>query len=221
MQLTEALMDEGFDPNQSRGDDPVLDLIRVGREAWIKGLVSGMSGNLSFRCAGHMLITCSGLCKGRLQRQDVIRVDLESQTALDPGRMSSEAGMHQAVYTLCPQAQAIVHVHPVYLLVLDQTGAELLDVDLFEAEQIRKELIHVPALPPGSEELAQAVAEAAASGRAVFMAKHGLTCWGEDLDQAVNLAEELEVLARIQVVSDVRRGKTSAVSSAFGNGSGM
>jgi L-fuculose-phosphate aldolase len=89
----------------------------------------------------------------------------------------------------------------VYLLALDQTGVELLDVDLFEAEQIRKELRHVPALPPGSEELAQAVAEAAASGRAIFMARHGLTCWGEDLDHALNLAEEIEILARIQVLS--------------------
>jgi L-fuculose-phosphate aldolase len=102
-------------------------------------------------------------------------------------------------------------VHPVYLLVLDQTGARLLDLDLFEAEQIRKELTRTPALPPGSEELAQAVAEAAVSGRAVFMARHGLTCWGEDLDQAINLAEELEALAKIQVVSDVLREKRSAV----------
>jgi L-fuculose-phosphate aldolase len=200
-ELPEARMNRDVEPGMCWGNDLVVNLIRAGREAWIKGLISGMSGNLSLRCTEHMLITCSGVCKGRLQRKNIIRVNLQSKEALDPGRMSSEAKMHQAVYAACPHAQAIVHVHPVYLLALDQTGVELLDVDLFEAEQIRKELRHVPALPPGSEELAQAVAEAAASGRAIFMARHGLTCWGEDLDHALNLAEEIEILARIQVLS--------------------
>lgn len=189
--------------------DPVADLIQAGREAWLKGLVSGKSGNFSLRCRDKMFITCSGVCKGRLQPRDVIRVDVHSKLALDPGQMSSEARMHLAVYTAYPKARAIVHVHPVFLLALEQAGAELLDLDLFEAAGIQRELAYVPALAPESDDLARAVAEAAGAGRAVHMARHGLVCWGERLEQALNLAEEVEALAKIQLLSGIwARGRT-------------
>lgn len=148
-----------------------------------------------------MLITCSGVCKGRLHPRDVIRVDMESKMPLDPGRMSSEAGMHLAVYATCPTARAIVHVHPPYLLALDQAGTGLSKLNLFEADQIGQEMAQVSAFLPGSEALAQAVAGASSSARAVHMARHGLTCRGENLDQALSLAEEVEALAKIQLLA--------------------
>lgn len=200
-------MDERVGPEliqgQAQGSDPVAELILAGREAWLKGLVSGFSGNFSLRCREKIFITCSGVCKGRLQPRDVIRVDVNSKAALDPGRISSEAAMHLAVYTAHPKARAIVHVHPVFLLALEQAGAELLNLDLFEAASIQRELAYVPALAPGSDDLARAVAEAAGAGRAVHMARHGLVCWGAELGQALNLAEEVEALAKIQLLSGI------------------
>lgn len=194
---------------QDHGSDPVADLIQAGREAWLKGLVSGKSGNFSLRCRDTIFITCSGVCKGRLAPRDVIRLDVHSKKALDPGRMSSETPMHLAVYTAHPRARAIVHVHPVFLLALDQSGAELLNLDLFEAVAVQRELVHVPALSPGSDDLARAVAEAARAGRAVYMARHGLVCWGEELEQTLSLAEEVEALAKIQLLSGIwSRGRT-------------
>jgi len=188
---------------------PVSRLNQAGREAWLKGLIHGVSGNMSLCQNGLMYITSSGTCKGRLQDLDVIRMDMDSATPLDQGRASSEAGMHRAVYALLPQARAIVHVHPTYVLALEQSGIDLLssDLDLYEAAQIRSQLAAVPALPPGSGELAQAVAEAAQKCPAVYMAKHGLTCWGESLEAALNLAEELEGLAKVQFLSGCMQGR--------------
>ncbi|MDZ7758898.1 MAG: class II aldolase/adducin family protein [Desulfovermiculus sp.] len=191
------------------GLDPVTDLIRAGREAWFKGLVNGHSGNVSLSYMGRMYISCSGVCKGRLQVGDVLRVDMDSHEVLDPGSVSSESKMHLAVYAARTQARAVVHVHPVFLLALAQTGADILKMDLFEAAQIGKEYVRVPPLPPGSQDLAQAVADASTRGRAVHMAKHGLTCWGENLEQALSLAEEVEALAKIQFFAGLgsRRGQ--------------
>ena len=184
-------------------NDPVEDLIRAGRELWIRGLVSGISGNLSLGSREHIFITCSGACKGRLQAADIIRIKRDTAAPIDPGRVSSEAKMHLAVYAARPEAGAVVHVHPPHLLALDQAGARLLDMDLFEAAQVRRQLDTVPPLPPGSEELAQAVGDAAREARAVCMSKHGLTCWAEALDQALSLAEEVEALAKIQLLTGV------------------
>lgn len=184
--------------------DPVSDVVRAGREAWIKGLVHGQSGNFSLCRSGRMYISRSGVCKGRMHSADVLRVELEGQKILDPGPVSSESKMHLALYAAQPRARAIIHVHPVFLLALEQAGAEILELDLYEAAQIRKELVQAPPLPPGSDDLAQAVAEASIRARAVHMAKHGLTCWGESLEQALNLAEEVEALAKIQLHASLR-----------------
>lgn len=184
--------------------NPVSDVVRAGREAWLKGLVHGQSGNFSLCRSGRMYISRSGVCKGRMQSGDVLRVELEGQKVLDPGPVSSESKMHLALYAAQPQARAIIHVHPVFLLALEQAGADLLELDLYEATQIRKEFVQAPPLPPGSEDLALAVAEASIRARAVHMAKHGLTCWGESLEQALNLAEEVEALAKIQLYAGLR-----------------
>ncbi len=188
---------------------PASRLIQAGREAWLKGLIHGVSGNMSLCQNGLMYITSSGTCKGRLQALDVIRMDMDNGHPLDPGRVSAEAGMHRAVYAQLPQARAIVHVHPTYVLALEQSGVDLLasDLDLYEAAQIRSQLAAVPALPPGSSELARAVAEAAEKCPAVYMSKHGLTCWGESLEAALNLAEDVEGLAKVQFLSALISGR--------------
>ena len=112
--------------------------------------------------------------------------------------------MHLALYRARLDAAAIVHAHPGRLLALSLRTEEkdFLRLPLFEAEKLRAGLAFVPALPPGSEELARAAAHAAARPevRAVWMQGHGLICLGGTLTQALALAEELEHLAAVQLL---------------------
>ena len=113
--------------------------------------------------------------------------------------------MHLALYRSRSDIAAIVHAHPVRLLALSLRVAEqdFLRLPLFEAEMLRAGLAFVPALPPGTEELALATATAAAPPEvhAVWMQGHGLVCLGGTLTQALALAEELEHLAAIQLLT--------------------
>lgn len=183
------------------------ELRRTGRRAWEKGLVSGFNGNLSLKRQDRMVVTCAGSAKGHLQPGDLVSVDLESGEPSGTGRMSSEAGLHLAVYRTHPEAMAIVHSHPEHLLALSLAAPHhLAELPLFEAKACRKELTTLPGLPPGSSELALAVAEAARGHRAVFLYRHGLVCWGTDLTEALAWSEELESLAKIQLLA---RGRFS------------
>lgn len=174
-------------------------IFQAGRQGWQKGLFNGFNGNLSLRDGAEMIITCSGAAKGRLQSKDLVRVCLQDLQPLGPGKMSSEAPLHQAVYQSQPQARAIVHTHPVHLLGLDlSSGLDLAQLPLFEAKAYAKVLGTVPPLTPGSRELAEAVAEQAKSRQAIWMARHGLVAWGDSLEAALALSEELESLARIR-----------------------
>ena len=72
---------------------------------------------------------------------------------------------------------------------------------LFEAKLWRSRLGFVPALPPGSRELASAVALAAIDKLAVWMVNHGLCATGQSLADALCLTEDLEHVAHVQLLS--------------------
>lgn len=183
-------------------------LARLCRDAWQVGLLRGFNGNASMRLPdGSMLITRSGCAKGRLQEEDAC-VQRPDGAVLYGGPASSEGRMHLAIYETLPQTRAVLHTHPPRLLALslrlaakDNDGwrEAFLSLPLFEARTWRQRLAFVPALPPGTPELARVVAQAAQTAPAVWMEGHGLCCHGEDPAFCLDLSEHLEHLAGIQL----------------------
>ncbi|MBT8762593.1 tRNA (N6-threonylcarbamoyladenosine(37)-N6)-methyltransferase TrmO [Desulfohalobiaceae bacterium Ax17] len=179
----------------------VQDLIRGARTAWDKGLLNGFNGNLSLRENNRMLITNSGAAKGHLRVSDLSVLDVESGRLLNKGFPSSETPMHLEIYRQQKNAQAIVHTHPPHLLALSLLKHDMLDLPLFEAEMFKAQMATVPALKPGSKDLALAVGQKAKAKKCIFLQRHGLICWGERIEEALALSEELEALARIEIYS--------------------
>ena len=192
---------------------PYVEEIRdVCRDAWTQGLLSGCNGNASRRLPapheGIACLTCTGAAKGRLAPQNCCLVEIASAAPLYGGPASTESGMHLAIYNAKPQCGAILHTHPRRLLALSlrlekegQGLEEFLRLPLFEADVWRARLGFAPALPPGTKELADAVARASLDHPAVWMAGHGLCSTGATLAEALCLTEELEHLAAIQLLS--------------------
>lgn len=183
----------------------------VCRDAWKQGLLSGCNGNASRRLDAHtpglVCITRSGAAKGRLTAADCCLMDIATGAVVSGGPASTESGMHLAIYRTRPDCNAVLHTHPRRLLALSLRLAgrqeDFLRLPLFEAEVWRAKLGFAPALPPGTTELADAVALAASSKDAVWMAGHGLCCLGRTLAEALCLAEELEHLAALQILATV------------------
>lgn len=178
----------------------------VCRDAWQEGLLSGCNGNASCRLdQDRICVTRSGAAKGRLQNKDFCLADPDSGRTLAGGPASTELGMHLAIYRALPECKAVLHTHPRRLLALSLhlRGKEqdFLRLPLFEAETWRARLGFAPALEPGGKELAYAVAHAAQQRPAVWMAGHGLCCWGETLTDALCISEELEHLAAVQLLA--------------------
>ena len=181
----------------------------VCRDAWQLGLLSGCNGNASQRLGEHapnlICITRSGASKGRLTAGDCCLMDVNTGAAVLGGPASTESGMHLAIYRTRPDCTAILHTHPRRLLALSLRLAgrheDFLRLPLFEADVWRAKLGFAPALPPGTTDLAEAVAEAAQGKDAVWMAGHGLCCLGRSLGDALCLAEELEHLAALQILA--------------------
>lgn len=183
----------------------------VCRLAWQTDIMRGFSGNASVRMdENNILITPSGSPKGRLEADEIIRVDATGAIRSGSRKPSIELGMHLALYRAAPDCHAILHTHPVWLQViasLGDTQRDLLDLNLAEADYWRERLVIAPECSPGSAELADGAVKAlqahwAAAGPllpcAIWLSGHGLCALGDDLDAALGISEQLEHLAHIE-----------------------
>ena len=75
------------------------ELIETGRLLYEKGMLAGGDGNLSARIdEKRLLITRSGVAKGRLGLDDFVELNLEGELISGSGKPSSETAMHLTVY---------------------------------------------------------------------------------------------------------------------------
>jgi ribulose-5-phosphate 4-epimerase/fuculose-1-phosphate aldolase len=188
--------------------DPDLDrLCEVGRSFHDRGYAHGSTGNLSVRLGDRVVITPTGRSLGALSPADLAEIDLAGQP-LGRNQPSKEAPFHLALYRRRPEARAIVHLHSTYsvawscLATLDP-ARPFPPLTPYYFMRVAP-LAIVPYLRPGSEALARAVDEAAASHHCLLLRNHGTVCAGATLPEAVDRAEELEATARLALLLDGR-----------------
>ena len=97
----------------------------------------------------------------------------------------------------------MLHTHPPHLLALSLAlpPEKRLRLPLFEAARFYPLLGLVPDLPPGTADLALAVAKLAETHPALWLERHGLITHGKTLQETLVLAEELEQLAKVQLLA--------------------
>lgn len=118
----------------------------------------GNEGNLSVRFEKGFLIKRAGSQMTKLKEEDVIFVKeiKEGKVYASGGVPSSEAGMHYEIYKNRKDVKIILHFHDDRLL-----------------ERKNKGYIEIEPCPYGTEELANAVAEAAKKSEVIKIKKHG------------------------------------------------
>src|SRR5260370_8388255 len=89
------------------------ELCLAGRWLYERGFAVSTEGNLSVRLTdGRILTTPSGVCKGRMQLEDLVVTDGQGCKISGGGSPSSEIAMHLLIYRARPDAGAICHAHP-------------------------------------------------------------------------------------------------------------
>ena len=178
-------------------------IIESGRRLYERGLIVAADGNLSCRMVdGRILITPSGLPKGSLRKEQLIVLSPEGKAQASPYRPSMETGMHLGLYRENPNIAAVVHCHAPFSAAYACAG-RLPDLSLLpEGQGCIGSLQLLPYFPPGSSELAQAVAALARQGKCVLLAKHGLVAWGQSPAEALAIAEATEQLAKVNYLCE-------------------
>jgi ribulose-5-phosphate 4-epimerase/fuculose-1-phosphate aldolase len=174
-----------------------------GKSLYDRGLTPGSSGNISVRLPDGMLITPTNSCLGRLDPDEISRLD-SSGNLLSGKPPSKELFLHLAYYNSRSKESAVVHLHSTWSVAVSC----LADIDpdnvlpaitAYYVMRVGK-LPLIPYFAPGDKNLAAAVASAANAAKGVLLANHGPVVGGSDLDSAVYAAEELEETAKLHMI---------------------
>jgi autoinducer 2 (AI-2) kinase len=177
----------------TRADDPRAELVAIVKELYGQRVITSTGGNVSARIPGtdEAWITPGQVHKGSLSAADLVRVRLDGEPVdPDAAAPSSERLFHCAVLRARPDVNAVVHAHAPKATALALAGLPFLPINAEAA--FLGELPRVPFIMPGTQELADAVAEALGKGSCVMLVNHGLLVAAATLRLAADLVEIVE-----------------------------
>jgi L-fuculose-phosphate aldolase len=161
-------------------------------------MLAGSDGNLSARIdEDRVLITRSGVAKGRLGQADFVEVNLEGELISGEGKPSSETAMHLTAYQKRPDVTACLHSHPPYATSFAVAGVELARNILPEVTVFVGDIPLIEYAPPGTGAISKAIEPFLAKNNAFLLRNHGLLTVGRSVDEALFRHETVEHFAKI------------------------
>jgi L-fuculose-phosphate aldolase len=184
------------------------EIVRVGKLLYDRVLVVATDGNVSARLDAHrVLATPSGLCKGFMQPEQLIVVDLDgnrvgsSNPANRTLKPTSEMAMHLEAYRRRPDAGAVVHAHPPISVALSIAGIDLAQCLIPEVIVTLGVVPTTQYATPSSEENARAIRDLIGGHDAIVLQRHGTLAVGRDPFDAFLKTESIEQLSRIVLMT--------------------
>lgn len=173
-------------------------LIDAAKALNTSGLNQGTSGNFSVRTTTGLLITPSALAYSEYSVGDMVEMDL-SGSYTGCRKPSSEFLLHIDIYKNYPQAGCVLHAHPPWCTTLACLEKSIPPFHYMIAVAGGSDIRCAPYATYGTKELSTYVVKALEGRSACLLAHHGLVCYAGDPEAALNLAVEVESLARIYI----------------------
>lgn len=170
-------------------------LLETAQRMSVSGLSHGRSGNLSCRVKGGMLITPSGLSYKGMKPFSLVFVKEDGSVLKDQLPPSTEWLFHQEIYHARSDIGAVVHTHSMHATVLACAERSIPAFHYMVAVAGGSEIPLVPYSTFGTKELAQNVASGLRVQNACLLSHHGQIAIAENIEAALELAQEVEVLA--------------------------
>jgi methylthioribulose-1-phosphate dehydratase len=190
------------------------ELVEIGRSFYTRGWVMGTSGNFSAVISQdplRLVITSTGLDKGKLVPAHFLEINADSKVVKGKGRPSAETLLHLAIVR-ARGAGAVLHTHSVWSTVLSGAYAAKGGVTVEGYEMLKglegvKSHQHREWLPilensQDMEELARTVSKTLEEQPGIhgfLLREHGLYTWGRSLPEARRHVEILEFLMEVVV----------------------
>jgi L-fuculose-phosphate aldolase len=149
---------------------------------------------VSVRIDGGLLITPSAVTPETMTPQDIAVVPFEGEAT---GRPSSEWRFHRDLLAARADVAAVVHTHSPNATALATLRRPIPAAHYMVAMAGGHEIPVAPYATFGTAALSEAIVETLSGVDACLLANHGVVAAGADLDRAMDLAREVELLATI------------------------
>lgn len=174
------------------------EIVKIGRLLYERGLIVAGDGNISARIGADLVLTTpSGACKGMLDPDDMVVVDLGGRVRGGARKPSSELQMHLAVYQNRPDVRAVVHAHPPTAVACTLAGVTMDECVLPEVILTLGAVPTAPFAMTGTREMYDAIAPLLPHHNAILLTHHGALTVGDTLMRAFMRMEQVEHTAKI------------------------
>ncbi len=174
------------------------EICEVGHKLWEKGFVAANDGNISVKISeNEYYCTPTGVSKGDLTPDMIIKVDKDGKKLEGKLNPSSEIKMHMRVYRERPDVTAVVHAHPPVATAF--TVADI-DLDQYILPEAVLTIGDVPTCDygtPSTMEIPDSLDPYLQNHDAFLLRNHGALTVGCNLQKAFFVMEEVEFNAVI------------------------
>lgn len=203
------------------------DIIAAGNKLYAHGFVAANDGNITAKMAdGTVWCTPTGVSKGGMTEDMLVRVDAQGNIVEGTHRVSGEIALHLAIYRENPDLGGIVHAHGPGATAWAAYGKPWeMAISLDSALSLGV----VPCVPfaiTGSKALAESAAPYCKDHTAVLLEHHGAVTWGMDVVQALFRTEVMEhtfrvyanmrAFGEVRLLSESQLDEVEAVKKRFG-----
>ena len=197
-----------------------LEVIKYAKKLNDTNLSPLRSGNVSVRTdlSGKegFFITPSGVKYNDLQEDKIVFLEMDEkkneQKIVDHGlNPSSEWKFHQDIYINKPDAIAIVHAHSPYATAVSAHGKNIPAFHYMVALAGGDDIKCADYATFGTKQLSKNIIQALNERKGCLMSNHGQVAFGKNLDQAFELAEEIENICH-QYINTIKLGNPKILS---------
>lgn len=183
----------------------IREIIKYGEKLGQKNMTPGTSGNISVRFGEDVMITGSGTSLADLSREEIVLMDSKA-AVIWGGKPSSEKHLHNAIYKLRPDINAIIHCHSPYVSSFAVCHIPLSKPIISENVFYFGEIPLAEYAMPSSDALVENTVKFFENRDAVLLANHGIIIGGKDLKDAYYKMETAETYAQIYLNSIILGG---------------
>lgn len=184
-------------------------LVIACKRAYNRGIQTGSGGNVSARIPGQnlMLVKASGSSFADSTPEGFVITDFDGNVVEGSGKPTREALLHGYLYKICPNVNAVVHVHSPYAIVWASTKKSLPRVTWHSKLKICADIptIDVPAAMVRKEDfpLVGQIFSENPDLPAFLLADHGVVALGDNPINAEHTAELIEETSQVAILEGI------------------
>ena len=186
-----------------------LKVIRYSKKLNSTNLSALRSGNISVRAKEKYIdgfyITPSGMIYSSLKPKDIVFVSLKGRFDKKKGIPSSEWRFHQDIYVNKKDAKAIVHAHSTCATAISTHQKDIPAFHYMVAVAGGEDIKCSKYATFGTKNLSRNIIKALKNRSACLIANHGQVAFGNNLEKAFELAQEIENICH-QYINALRIG---------------